>query len=54
MKYKELNRIEKRAKEGRVVYPEDVLKLVAEVRRLEKLANTWCYSDGMRHPLDMD
>lgn len=54
MNSKDLKAIEKRAKARLRTSPEDVLKLVAAIRRLEKSNNTWRYSDGMRHPLDMD
>lgn len=35
-------------------HPKVILELISKIRRLEKLNNTWRYSDGMRHPLDMD
>jgi hypothetical protein len=54
MKYSKLVEIEKRAKAGEEVTSKEVLALVQEIYRLEKKANTWTYSDGTRHPLDMD
>lgn len=54
MNYKELKSLEEKAVSGQYFKPGIVLKLISEIRSLQKANNTWRYSDGMRHPLDMD
>lgn len=54
MKWQKLKEIEEQCNRGELIDPEVVLELVYTVRRLDRRANTWRYSDGMRHPLDMD
>lgn len=54
MTWKEIRQIQARAKNGVGAKPETVLKLIAEIERLDRKFDNWSYPGGMRHPLDMD